>query len=45
MKKLDLQKVIREEVKKALVQEGYFTTYLKPEEVESLKAVVTKLMN
>ena len=43
MKKLDLQKVIREEVKKALVQEGYFTTYLKPEEVESLKAVVTKI--
>jgi PHP family Zn ribbon phosphoesterase len=43
MKKLDLQKVIREEVKKALNEEGYFTTSLEPKQVESLTAVVTKI--
>ena len=42
MKLTELQKLIREEVKKAL-KEGYFTTYLTPEEVESLTAVVTKI--
>ena len=42
MKKLDLQKIIREEVKKA-IKEGYFTTSLTPEQVESLTAVVTKI--
>ena len=42
MKKLDLQKIIREEVKKA-IKEGYFTTSLTPEEVKSLTAVVTKI--
>jgi hypothetical protein len=42
MKKLELQKIIREEVKKA-IKEGYFTTSLTPEQVESLTAVVTKI--
>lgn len=42
MKKSELQKAIREEIKKAL-QEGYFTTSLTPQEVESLRAVVTKI--
>jgi len=42
MKKLELQKIIREEVKQA-IKEGYFTTSLTPQEVESLTAVVTKI--
>lgn len=42
MKKSELQKIIREEVRKA-TNEGYFTTYLTPEQVEDLKAIVTKI--
>ena len=42
MKLTEFKKLIREEVKKAL-KEGYFTTSLTPEEVESLTAVVTKI--
>ena len=42
MKKSELQKIIRDEVRKA-TNEGYFTTSLTPQEVESLRAVVTKI--
>ena len=40
MKLTELQKIIREEVKKAIKE---VTTSLTPEEVESLTAVVTKI--
>jgi len=42
MKKIDLQKIIKEEIRKA-TNEGYFTTYLTPEQVDALTAIVTKI--
>lgn len=42
MKNTELQKLIREEVRK-VTNEGYFTTSLTPEQVEALKEIVTKI--
>lgn len=42
MKKSELQKIIREELRK-VTNEGYFTTSLTPEQVEDLTAIVTKI--
>jgi hypothetical protein len=42
MKQIELRKLIREEVKKA-IKEGYFTTTLSDEEKNSLVSVVNKV--
>ena len=42
MKQVELRKLIREEVKKA-IKEGYFTTTLSDEEKNSLVSVVNKV--
>lgn len=42
MKKSELQKIIREELRKA-TNEGLFTTALTPEQVQDLTAIVTKI--
>jgi hypothetical protein len=43
MKKSELQRIIKEETRKAL-REGDLATYLDPEQVTSLKTVVTKIV-
>ena len=43
MKQPELRKLIREEVKKTLMEEGYFTTALSDEEKNSLFDVVKKI--
>ena len=45
MKKSELQKIIREEIKSTLKEAGELTTYLAPAEVESLTAIMTKIDN